>query len=147
MKTGGLALRRFGFFIVVALGCTSSKPRTLKGDAVLGLHVGMKRRALSQAFSPTGEGKWAAFESVAGEGRLRWIGTSETTVPVSLDVQLGPGGVVRELVFTMRAADARAALGALGADPPSGLTTYQMPSGTLVVAPGLGTWTLRMASR
>jgi len=140
------ALARTALILVaVAGGCGSAQPPRLSGDSVLGVHVGMKRRELAQSFAPRGEGKWYELESVAGETRLRWAATGDGA-PQSVDVRI-EGGRVRELVFTLRADDARAALAAMGAPEPRTLARFAGPDGDVVVAPGPMGWTIRLLAR
>jgi hypothetical protein len=116
----------------------------LIGDTVFGIRVGMPGAQVEARFRPRGAGKWLEMESVAGESRLRWSGADDQTAPVSVDVAIGTDGEVRELVFSLRAADGEAALAGLGVSRPQGLTRYQGPSGEVIVAPGLGAWTIRL---
>src|SRR5262249_19978584 len=106
----------------------------------------MKRRELAQGFAPRGEGKWYELESVAGETRLRWAADGPDATPQSVDVAIGSDGKGRELVFAMRPEDARKVLAERGAPAPRGLTRYAAPSGDVIVAPGLGSWTLRLVT-
>ena len=107
----------------------------------------MSRRQLAKGFQPRGEGKWYELESVAGEARVRWAGEGADAVPQSLDVSIGTDGKVRELVFTLRPDDAKGQIQALGGPAPSGLTKYEAPSSDVVIAPGLGQWTVRLSPR
>src|SRR5262249_5135203 len=104
----------------------------------------MSRRELRKGFAPQGEGRGYARDSVSGESRLRWAADGADATPQSLDVTLGTDGKVRELVFALRPDDAKKVLAELGAPAPSGITRYAGPSGDAVVAPGLGSWTLRL---
>jgi hypothetical protein len=114
---------------------------------VLGAHVGMSRRELRKGFAPRGEGRWYELESIAGESRLRWAADGADATPQSMDVTIGTDGKVRELVFALRPDDAKKVLSDLGASAPSGITRYAGPSGDAVVAPGLGSWTLRLVAK
>ena len=137
-------MRLVASLLLCTTACSSQAPPKLASDTVLGVHVGMTRHELRKGFAPRGEGKWFELESVAGETRLRWAATGPDATPTSLDVAIGEDGKVRELVFAIRTEDARKLLIELGARAPSGVTRYTGPSGDVIVAPGLGTWTLRL---
>ena len=132
---------------LLLVACSSPAPKTLSSDTVLGVHVGMSRREVRKSFAPRGEGKWYELESVAGESRLRWAADGADATPQSVDVNIGTDGKVRELVFALRPDDARKLIGDLGGGMPSGLVRYGGPSGDVIVAPGLGSWTLRLATK
>jgi hypothetical protein len=131
-------------FMLAAGACSSGQQAPLANDGLFGIHVGMKRGELARSFAPKSPGKWLELESVAGEARLRWAGDGAEPTPISVDVAIGIDRRVEELVFALRADDARQGLRALGAPPVTGLAQFRGPSGDLVVAPGLGAWTIRL---
>ena len=107
----------------------------------------MSRREVRKSLSAKGEGRWYELESVAGETRWRWAADGADATPQSVDVAIGTDGKVRELVFALRPDDARKLIADLGGGTPSGVTSYEGPSGKVIVAPGLGSWTLRLAPK
>ena len=130
--------------LALVASCKSGGPERIAADRVCGVAAGMNRKELSRSFAPRGKGKWQELESTLGETRLRWAG-EDGAVPQALDITFGTDGRARELVFSLRPDDARAAVATMGAPVPSGLSEYAGPDGRVVVAPGLGAWTIRLA--